>query len=170
MNKKSNLYNRARRENVETADSRTKNRQSRAQVDAMARRAFGGVGLAGEAAALEELQDGWFNAVDDVALADGRRVILKIAPPPGAEVMTDERGPMATEVATMRLARANPLVPVPAVLHHDGSCTLCDSPWFFMERVACNNLDRVRGMWPPEASRASTTTSAIRARAVGRPA
>ena len=116
----------------------------------MARRAFGGIGLAADSPALKELQDGWFNAVYDATLADGRRVILKVAPPPGAEVMSYERSLMATEVATMRLARANPLVPVPAVLHHDDSCTLCDSPWFFMERVACDNLDHVRGTWPPD--------------------
>jgi aminoglycoside phosphotransferase (APT) family kinase protein len=150
MNKNANKYKRARYENMETVDSRTKNRQSRAQVDAMARHAFDGVGLAPEASALRELQDGWFNAVYEATLADGRRVILKIAPPPDAEVMTYERGLMATEIATMRLARANPAIPVPAVLHHDDSCTLCDSPWFFMERVACDNLDHVRGTWPPE--------------------
>ena len=131
-------------------DSRTKNRQSHAQVDAMARRAFGGVGLAPQASALQELQDGWFNAVYAATLADGRRVILKIAPPPAAEVMTYERGLMATEVATMRLARSSPAIPVPAVLHHDDSCTLCDSPWFFMERVEGDNLDHVRGAWAPE--------------------
>ena len=130
-------------------DSKTKNLQSRAQVDAMARLAFDGLGLAPRASALRELKDGWFNVVYEATLADERRVILKIAPPPGAEVMRYERDLMATEVATLRLVRANPAVPVPAVLHHAASGALCDSPWFFMEKMPGDNLDHVRATLPP---------------------
>ena len=131
-------------------ESRTKNRKSRAQVDALARRAFAGLGLAPHAGALRELKDGWFNAAYEVTLADDCQVILKIAPPPGAEVMRYERDLMATEVETMRRVRANPAIPVPAVLHHDTSADLCDSPWFFMEKMAGDNLDHVRAALPPE--------------------
>ncbi len=130
-------------------DSKTKNPQSRAQVDAMARRAFDGLGLAPGTLALRELKDGWFNAVYEATLADERRVILKIAPPPRAEVMRYEHGLMATEVATLRLVRANPAIPVPAVLHHDTSGALCDSPWFFMEKMPGDNLDHVRATLAP---------------------
>ena len=115
----------------------------------MARLAFDGLGLAPGASALRELKDGWFNAVYEATLADGRRVILKIAPPPGAEVMRYERDLMATEVATMRRVRANPAVPVPAVLHHAASGALCDSPWFFMEKMPGDNLDHVRATLAP---------------------
>ena len=130
-------------------DSKTKNPKSRAQVDAMARHAFAGLGLAPHASALRELKDGWFNAAYEATLADERRVILKIAPPPGAEVMRYERGLMATEVATMRRVHAELAIPVPAVLHHDESGVLCDSPWFFMEKVPGDNLDHVRAALPP---------------------
>jgi len=81
--------------------SQTKNAKSRDEIDALARHAFG-VGLAPGAAGLRELTDGWFNAVHELALADGRRVVLKIAPPPGAPVMTYERDLMATEPAFPR--------------------------------------------------------------------
>jgi aminoglycoside phosphotransferase (APT) family kinase protein len=131
-------------------DSKTKNRKSRAQVEALARRAFAGLGLAPHPAAVRELKDGWFNAAYEVTLADDRQVILKIAPPPGAEVMRYERDLMATEVETMRRVRANPAVPVPVVLHHDTSDELCDSPWFFMEKMPGDNLDHVRAGLPPE--------------------
>ena len=53
----------------------------------MATRAFGGMMLAGGEDTVLELKEGWFNAVCDIKLADGREVILKIAPPQGAEVM-----------------------------------------------------------------------------------
>ena len=130
--------------------SLTKNSKSRAQIDALVRRAFDGMGLAPGDAGLRELADGWFNAAYDVGLADGRRAILKIAPPPGAPVMTYERELMATEVATMRLVKSNPAIPVPTVLFHDDTRTLCDAPYFFMARVPGANLDLVRGDLPPE--------------------
>jgi aminoglycoside phosphotransferase (APT) family kinase protein len=137
------------RRECETVDSKTKNPKSRAQVDALVRRAFAGLGLASHASAVRELKDGWFNAAYEVTLADDRQVILKIAPRPGAEVMRYERDLMATEVATMRLVHANPAVPVPAVLYHDESATLCDSAWFFMEKVPGDNLDHVRASLTP---------------------
>jgi aminoglycoside phosphotransferase (APT) family kinase protein len=132
--------------------SQTKNAKSRDEIDALARHAFG-VGLVPGDAGLRELTDGWFNAVHELALADGRRVVLKIAPPPGAPVMTYERDLMATEVATMRLVKSDPAIPVPAVLFHDESRRLCDAPYFFMEKVPGANLDHVRkALSPGEAS------------------
>ncbi len=141
-------------ENEWTVDSKTKNSKSRAQIETLARRAFDGLGLAAGEPALRELKDGWFNAAYALVLADGREVILKIAPPPGAEVMGYERDLMATEVATMRRVRANPAVPVPAVLFHDDSREICDSPWFVMERIAGDVLDHVRKALAPDVAAA----------------
>jgi len=135
-------------------DSKTKNSKSRDQIETLARRAFGGLGLAAGTASLRELKDGWFNAAYALTLADGREAILKIAPPPGAEVMGYERDLMATEVATMRRVRADPAIPVPAVLFHDDSLQVCDSPWFVMERVGGDILDHVRKMLAPAAVQA----------------
>lgn len=153
MNKNANAYNRAKREAGDTVQSQTKNAKSRDEIAALARHAFG-VDLAPGAAGLRELTDGWFNAVHELGLADGRRVVLKIAPPPNAPVMTYERDLMATEVATMRRVRADPAIPVPAVLFHDASRRLCDAPYFFMEKVAGDNLDHVRKALAPEVASA----------------
>lgn len=124
-------------------ESQTKNAKTRAQIDAMARKAFNGLGLQDGADAVRELKDGWFNAAYAVRLADGREVILKIAPADHAEVMSYERDLMTTEVATMRLVRQDAGIPVPAIHFHDDARDVCDSSYFFMEKIAGDNLDHV---------------------------
>src|SRR5688572_2686931 len=117
-------------------ESSTKNTKTRAQIAAMAARAFGGMALEDGEAAVHDLKDGWFNAAYRIRLADGREVILKIAPPPGADVMQYERQIMASEVACMRLVRQNPAIPVPEIYFYDAAHDLCDSDYFFMEQLA----------------------------------
>ncbi|MFC4019913.1 phosphotransferase family protein [Micromonospora sp. GCM10011542] len=58
-------------------------------------------------------------------LDDGRRVVLKLAPPPGTRLLRYERGLCAAEARYFRLvAERAPEVPVPPVLHHgtDPAC------------------------------------------------
>lgn len=116
----------------------------------MAARAFGGAALAGGDDAVRELKDGWFNAAYSIRLADGRETVLKIAPPPGAEVMLYEQNIMATEVATMRAVRENPAIPVPEIYSFDTAHDLCDSDYFFMEKLAGDNLEHVKASLDPE--------------------
>ena len=130
--------------------SKTKNTKTRAQIEAMAAKAFGGMALAGGDDAVCELKDGWFNAAYSLQLADGREVILKIAPPKDAEVMLYERRIMATEVAAMRLVRQNPAIPVPEIYVFDDAHDVCDSDYFFMEKVAGDNLEHVYASLPAE--------------------
>ena len=166
-------------------ESKTKNRKTRAQIEAMAARAFGGMALAhslrstrsardasrsglpsihslrsgccaiadGEDAVLE-LKEGWFNASYNIRLADGREVVLKIAPPKGAEVLLYEKNIMATEVAAMRLVRQNPAIPVPEIYFFDDAHDLCDSDYFFMEKIHGENLGQVKAGLPPPAQTA----------------
>jgi aminoglycoside phosphotransferase (APT) family kinase protein len=115
----------------------------------MAARAFGAVGLAPGEEAVAELKDGWFNVVYDVRLADGRQVVLKIAPPVGAEVMTYERNIMETEVSSMRRVHENPAIPVPRIYFFDQARDLCDADYFFMEKLRGDNLGRVKSDLPP---------------------
>lgn len=129
-------------------ESKTKNRKTRSQIAAMAARAFNGVQLAAGEEAITELKQGWFNASYDVHLADGREVILKIAPPPDAEVLQYEKNIMVTEAATMRLARQHPEIPVPEIYFYDDAHNLCDSDYFFMEKMYGDNLDHVRASLP----------------------
>ncbi len=131
-------------------ESQTKNRKTRSQLAAMAARAFDGMALADGDDAVSELKEGWFNAAYSLRLADGREVIVKIAPPRDAEVLAYEKDIMATEVASMRLARSNPAIPVPEIYAYDTALDLCDSEYFFMEKLAGENYGHVKESLPPE--------------------
>lgn len=130
--------------------SKTKNTKTRPQIEAMVARAFGGAALADGDDAARELKEGWFNAAYAIQLADGREVILKIAPPKDVEVMLYEKNIMATEVAAMRLVRQNPAIPAPEIHFFDEARDLCDADYFFMEKVAGDNLEHVKAGLPPE--------------------
>lgn len=129
-------------------ESITKNRQSPEVLRAMARRAFGADRAPVGEGWAEEFGHGWFNVVYVLRLRDGERVALKIAPPPGVEVMTYERGMMRTEVHALRLIAERTGVPVPAVLFHDASREVCDAEFFFMEYVDADNLGIVGERMP----------------------
>lgn len=131
-------------------ESKTKNPKTRQQIAAMAAKAFGGAALADGDDTVCELKQGWFNAVYSVRLADGREVILKIAPPQGAEVLQYEKNIMATEVASMRLVRQNPAIPVPEIYFYDDARDVCDADYVFMEKVAGENLEHVYERLTPD--------------------
>lgn len=131
-------------------ESKTKNRKTREQVARMVERAFDGLTLASTADAVSELKEGWFNAAYNVCLSDGREVILKIAPPPEAEVLTYEQNIMSTEVASMRLAAQNPAIPVPEIYYFDEARDLCDSSYFFMEKLSGENYGVIRSTVAPD--------------------
>ena len=131
-------------------ESKTKNKQTRAQIAAMVARAFDGMVLADGEDAILEMKDGWFNVSYRIRLTDGREVVLKIAPPKGAEVMQYEKNIMATEVATMRLAQQNPAIPVPEIYFFDTAHDLCDADYFFMEMMHGDSLEHVSTSLPPE--------------------
>lgn len=131
-------------------ESKTKNRKTREQIAAMIARGFDGIGLADGEDAVLELKDGWFNASYYVRLVDGREMVLKIAPPKGAEVMLYEKQLMTTEVAAMRLVRQNPIIPVPTIYFYDNAHDLCDADYFFMAKVDGESLDHVKASLSPE--------------------
>ncbi|MEU9856325.1 aminoglycoside phosphotransferase family protein [Streptomyces sp. NPDC047974] len=131
-------------------ESITKNRQPVEALRAMVARAYGPheVCDAGEDW-VDELSYGWFNVAYRIRLRSGARVVLKIAPPPDVEVMTYERGAMATELAALRLIREHTKVPVPTVDFADRSRELCDADYFFMSYVDADNLDVIRESLTP---------------------
>jgi aminoglycoside phosphotransferase (APT) family kinase protein len=130
-------------------ESTTKNRKTREQVARMVERAFGGITLAVGEDAVRELKEGWFNAAYNVRLSDGREVILKIAPHKAAEVMAYEKNIMATEVASLRLVRENPVIPVPEIYAFDTARDVCDSEYFFMEKLTGDNYGQVKESFSP---------------------
>ena len=131
-------------------ESRTKNKKTREQIEKMVSRAFHGIRLAAGESAIEELKEGWFNVAYNIRLEDGREVVLKIAPPIGAEILTYEKNIMETEVSSMRLVKQNPLIPVPEIYFFDTAHDLCDSNYFFMEKLVGDNLEHVKAGLPVE--------------------
>ncbi|WP_045741742.1 phosphotransferase family protein [Actinoplanes rectilineatus] len=122
-------------------ESITKNRQSPATLRAMVTRAYGpGLAPATDQGWWSELGHGWFNVAYRLDLTDGRRVVLKIAPPAGVEVLSHERGAMRTELAALELIRERTTVPVPPVDFADLSHELCDADWFVMPFIEADNL------------------------------
>ncbi|MDF2871031.1 MAG: aminoglycoside phosphotransferase [Anaerocolumna sp.] len=83
----------------------------------------------------KELTEGYFNAAYLFALSDGREVILKIAPPKGVLVMTNEIDIMRAEVGCMELLSEHTDIPIPKVLFHDFSHSICPSDYFFMSKL-----------------------------------
>ncbi|WP_330315540.1 aminoglycoside phosphotransferase family protein (plasmid) [Streptomyces sp. NBC_00523] len=126
-------------------ESITKNRQPSDALRAMVERAYGAGRVPAGDGWASELGHGWFNVAYRIRLRDGAEVVLKIAPPPGVEVMTYERGAMSIELATLDLLRAHTSVPVPAVDFADRTGELCDADYFFMPFVDADNLGIVGG-------------------------
>jgi len=122
-------------------ESISKTPVSREVAALVARDAFGAVAVE----AFEELTDGWFNAAYALTLSDGRRVVLKVAPPPDVEVMTYEHDIIHAEVTALDLVRNHTDAPVPEVLWFDDRCGRLASPLFVMPFVVGESLDHRRG-------------------------
>lgn len=76
---------------------------------------LGRAGIGGGPAEVRELDGGTFNTVFRLRLADGTRLILKVAPPAEAPVMRYEHGLLAAEA--LYYARAAGKAPVPEVVY-----------------------------------------------------
>jgi len=131
-------------------ESITKNRQTPQTLRAMIAKAFGPDEVPGGEDFAEELGHGWFNVAYRIRLQGGREVVLKIAPPPGVEVMTYEQGAMNIELASLALIREHTDVPVPDVLFADTGLELCDAPYFFMPYIDADNIGIIEGALSPE--------------------
>jgi aminoglycoside phosphotransferase (APT) family kinase protein len=130
-------------------ESITKNRQSARTLKAMVARAYGADLVPhGDEGWFEELEHGWFNVAYRIRLRDGAGVVLKIAPPPGVDVLTYERGAMETELAAIALIREHTAVPVPAVHFADRTRDLCDADYFFMPFIEADNLALISDSLP----------------------
>ncbi|MEU3248806.1 MULTISPECIES: phosphotransferase family protein [unclassified Streptomyces] len=123
-------------------ESITKNRQTAAALRTMVTRAYGPHEVCdADEDWFSELSHGWFNVAYRIRLRSGTDVVLKIAPPPDVEVMTYERGAMATELQALRLIREHTEVPVPTVHFTDRTHEVCDADYFFMSYVDADNLN-----------------------------
>lgn len=123
-------------------ESSTKNRQSRDSLKKMVYRMFK-QGILPTEDGVIELKEGWFNVAYHITLDDAREVILKIAPPVNAEVMTYEKGMMRSEVFLMKKAY-DMGIPCPRIYGYDDTHELCDADYFFMEKLEGHNFEHVR--------------------------
>jgi aminoglycoside phosphotransferase (APT) family kinase protein len=131
-------------------ESITKYRQTPETLRAMIERAHGTrlVPVGDDFA--HELGHGWFNVAYLLRLADDREVVMKIAPPPGVEVMTYENDALAGEVAAIRLLEQRTSVPVPRIDYYDPTCELIAAPWFVMTLIPGENFGEVSDGWSAE--------------------
>ncbi|HEY2672602.1 MAG TPA: aminoglycoside phosphotransferase family protein [Rugosimonospora sp.] len=101
---------------------------------------------------------GSFAAVWRVHLDDGRRVVLKVGPPPEVPLLRYERRMIAAEARYFRLVAARaPRVPVPPVLYYGADPRVLDGDWLF--------TGLLRGRSLPELSRAEPGIDTAGARA-----
>lgn len=127
-------------------ESVTKNRKNPEDVRGMIKKAFPGQ----ELLRMKELEGGCFSAAYEVMLSDQRQAVLKIAPLPDAQIMSYEKNIMYCEVTILELVKKQTTVPVPGVYYYDDSCTVCESPYFFMEKIPGQNFSEVSDSLPEE--------------------
>ena len=120
-------------------ESMTKNRQDKAVLGRMVEKVFAPVEMTG----YQELTEGYYNVAYALTLSDGREVILKVAPRPDVRIMSYERNIMRSEVDAMWMVADDPDIPAPKVLGYDDSCSICDSPYFFMEKLSGSSLNAI---------------------------
>lgn len=120
-------------------DSLTKVPVSDPDLSAMVRRGFGDSAGVSERV---ELTEGYYNAAYRVRLADGRVFVLKVAPPPGMDLLTHEVDLMHTEADFFARARAVG-APVPGVAFADLGRELIGRDYMFLEMLDGESLAQV---------------------------
>ena len=121
-------------------NSLTKNKQSESTIYKMVKKMF----PFDELKAYSELTEGYFNVAYEVILKSGKVVVLKVAPPKGVPVMTCEKNIMFIEVEAMKMVAEHTDIPIPEMLGYDASCTICPSPYFFMEKLEGRSLNSIK--------------------------
>ncbi len=118
----------------------TKRDLSRADIDRLLRQALG-AGI--ELRDVVEFTDGWFNATYGVALADGRELVVKVAPPPELPLLRYEVELMRTEVEFYRRA-AEVGLPLPVLRAAD-----VDAGYLVVDRLRGESLRTAKEAMSP---------------------
>lgn len=118
-------------------ESLTKNKQNKETISGMVEKFFAPFKIE----SCQELMEGYFNMAYEICLSNGKRTILKVAPPKEMRVMTYEKNLMFSEVKAMKIAKKTGEIPVPDVIGYDDSCTICNSPYFFMTKLDGRSLN-----------------------------
>jgi aminoglycoside phosphotransferase (APT) family kinase protein len=129
-------------------ESTTKNKQTEKDIIKMVQKAFRN-DLSTEQIMITELTEGFFNVAYEVVLPD-QTVILKIAPPTTAKIMSYENNIMRSEVDGLRLVKEKTAVPVPKVLFYDDTRSICDADYFFMEKLEGESFYKLKSNGMPQ--------------------
>ena len=122
------------------SDSSTKNKQSEQILAKMVEKYFYPIKMT----SFKELTEGYFNVAYEIFLSNGNSVILKIAPSKEMRIMTYEINIMLSEVESLKMAFKKGGILVPKIIGYDDSCIICNSPYFFMEKLEGNSLFTVK--------------------------
>lgn len=142
----------------------TKNKQTRETIQRMAKAAFPDK----EVTFIKELTEGMCNVTYQVGLDDGTECILKIATRDGQGRMSNEVNLMEAEVRAMELVKKSGLVKVADIYYYDCSKTICDSDYFFMEKLEGDNYILVKeSLSPKEAAQINYETGQIARKLTG---
>ncbi len=129
-------------------ESTTKNKQTTDDIVRMVQKAFGN-NLSSEVITIKELTEGCFNVAYEVVLPN-KEVILKIAPPSDAKIMSYENNIMKAEVDGLRFIKEKTTVPVPEVLFYDATKSVCNADYFFMEKIEGESFYKLKCSGMPE--------------------
>ncbi len=121
-------------------ESQTKTKQSKETIEKMVKKIFPSSAMTD----YKELTEGYFNVAYEVQLNGDTDVILKIAPDNNMRVMTNEKNIMLNEVTTMQTVSKYDGIKAPKVLGSDFSCTICNAPYFFMEKLTGKSLNSIK--------------------------
>jgi aminoglycoside phosphotransferase (APT) family kinase protein len=114
------------------------NREERGSDQALLDAVLSESGVApGLVAQWDQLREATFNTAYRIRLADGRGLVLKVAPDPAIPVLAYEHGIMRTEAMFYR--SADGVVPVPFVVHAGFSRTVVDSDFLLMSELPGEN-------------------------------
>jgi fructosamine-3-kinase len=88
------------------------------------------------------LDGGFCNAVYLIT-ANDKEMVLKIAPKEDIEMMSDELNLLLNEAQMLNFIKQNISIPIPQVLLHDTSCTICASPYLFISKIEGTSYDQI---------------------------
>lgn len=121
-------------------ESLTKNKQDAQVIAKMVEKFFSPVTMID----YEELTEGFFNVAYEIHLSNGQEVILKIAPAKEMRIMSYEKNIMHSEIEVMKKIASQTNIPAPKLLGSDESHTICDSSYFFMEKLEGKSLNAIK--------------------------
>lgn len=112
-------------------NSLTKRWLTHEELASIVTKAFGSISLL----TYDELKEGFYSSAYALSLSDGRRAVLKVAPPDNVTRMRHEKDIMRVEVEVMRMLKQQTDLPFPAIYLYDRSLDIIDSDYFLMEHL-----------------------------------